>query len=267
MIKTKINQDNSLEILNKLIKHEITRRENMDREFKEMRQQFKESDRRFHESIKKSAKESDRRFKESAKETDRILKESTKEIDRRFKETDRRFKETARRFKETDRKFKETSDLIKESSLKADKYLGIVKDLDRNWGKLVEALVAPGMVEQFKKINLDIDGMTQRVLKRKQGRSIEIDILLLNSSIIIPVEVKTTLNVDAVNEHITKHLNPFKEFFPEYIDKKIYGAVAYINVEENADKYAYRKGLYVLTFGDSDLVVIKNDSKFRPNEW
>ena len=190
-----------------------------------------------------------------------------KETDRRFKDTERRFKDTESRFKDTERIIKETGVQIKESSLKTDKYLGKVKEFDRNWGKLVESLVAPGMVEQFKKINVDIDGMTQRVLKRKQGKTIEIDILLTNSAIIIPVEVKTTLNVDAVNAHIHKHLIPFKGFFPEYIDKKIYGAVAYIHVEEDADRYAYKKGLYVLTFGDNDLVVIKNDPQFKPTVW
>jgi hypothetical protein len=81
---------------------------------------------------------------------------------------------------------------------------------------------------------------------------------------VIPVEVKTTLNVNAVDEHIQKHLIPFKHFFPEYHNKTVYGAVAYIHVEENADRYAYKKGLYVLTFGDNEMVVIKNDKNFIP---
>jgi len=114
---------------------------------------------------------------------------------------------------------------------------------------------------------MDIDGMTQRVLKRKHGKSLEVDILLTNSELIIPVEVKTTLNVEAVNEHIEKHLIPFKTFFPEYKNKSIYGAVAYIHIEENADRYAYKKGLFVLTFGDNDMVVIKNDANFKPVTW
>ena len=210
------------------------------------------------------------RLEKLFQETDRQFKETDlrfKETDRQFKETALRFKETDQQMKETDQKIKETSDLIKESSLKADKYLGKIREFDRNWGKLVESLVAPSMVEQFQKANLEIDGMNQRVLKRKHGKSLEIDILLTNTSIIIPVEVKTTLNVEAVNEHIEKHLIPFKMFFPEYKDKIIYGAVAYIHVEEGADRYAYKKGLFVLTFGDNDLVVIKNDPQFKPVAW
>ena len=175
--------------------------------------------------------------------------------------------ELSARFKDTDQKFKETSQLIKESSNKADKYLGKINELDRNWGKLVESLVAPSIVKQFQKENFEIEGMSQRMMRRKDGKTLEIDALLTNSHIVIPVEVKTTLNVKAVDEHIQKHLIPFKQFFPEYHNKIVYGAVAYIHVEENADRYAYKKGLYVLTFGDNDMVVIKNDKNFKPVEF
>ena len=177
------------------------------------------------------------------------------------------FKEAKKQSQETERKYRETYELIKESSLKTDKYLGKIKEFDRNWGKLIESLVAPGMVAQFQKLNMEINGMTQRVQKKKQGKNIEIDVLLINNKVIIPVEVKTTLDVKAVNEHIEKHLIPFKMFFPEYKDNIVYGAVAYIHKEENADRYAYKKGLFVLTFGDSDLVVIKNDKQFKPIAW
>ena len=113
------------------------------------------------------------------------------------------------------------------------------------------------------KINFTLTPIT----RRKAGKTLEIDALLTNSHIVIPVEVKTTLNVKAVDEHIQKHLIPFKHFFPEYHNKIVYGAVAYIHVEENADRYAYKKGLYVLTFGDNDMVVIKNDKNFKPAEF
>jgi len=131
----------------------------------------------------------------------------------------------------------------------------------------IESLVAPSIVKQFQKENFEIEGMSQRMMRRKAGKTLEIDALLTNNHIVIPVEVKTTLNVNAVDEHIQKHLIPYKHFFPEYHNKIVYGAVAYIHVEENADRYAYKKGLYVLTFGDNDMVVIKNDKNFKPVEF
>jgi len=225
--------------------------------------QSEKRDKAYEKRILEINKELSSRFKETDqrfKETERVLKET-------FKETDQKFKETDQKFKETDQKFKETSQLIKESSKKADKYLGKINEFDRNWGKLVESLVAPSIVKQFQKEKFEIEGMSQRMMRRKAGKTLEIDVLLTNSHIVIPVEVKTTLNVKAVDEHIHKHLIPFKDFFPEYHNKVVYGAVAYIHLEENADRYAYKKGLYVLTFGDNDIVVIQNDKNFKPVQF
>jgi RecB family endonuclease NucS len=156
-------------------------------------------------------------------------------------------------FQETDRKF--------------EKYFGKIKEMDRNWGKLVESLVKPSVAAQFRKRGIPIIGSGQRVEREIGGETIEIDILLTDGDSVVAVEVKTKLTVEHVNEHIEKHLKPFRRFFPEYRDKKVYGAVAYIHLEENADRYAYKNGLFVLTFDVKNMVRIKNDSKFIPKPY
>lgn len=177
------------------------------------------------------------------------------------------FQETDRRFKETDKKFQEAAEQIKETDKKFDKYFHKVKELDRNWGKLVEALVKPSVAAQFRKRGIAVIGSGQQVERMLGADTIEIDILLSDGDSLIAVEVKTTLRIENVDEHLQHHLRPFKRFFPEYQDKKIYGAVAYIHVEENADRYAYKKGLFVLTFTTGDLVTILNDDNFRPQNF
>ncbi len=189
------------------------------------------------------------------------------ETDRQFKETGQRFQETDQRFQETDQRFQEAAQRSKEIDDKFDKYFGKVKELDRNWGKLVEALVKPSVGEQFRKWGIPVHGSGQRVEVHKGGETMEIDILLKNEDALIVVEVKTTLTVAAVNEHIEKRLKPFKRFFPEYRDRTVYGAAAYIHVEENADRYAYKNGLFVLTFAAGDMVEIQNDDRFEPRVW
>jgi hypothetical protein len=42
--------------------------------------------------------------------------------------------------------------------------------------------------------------------------------------------------------------------------------VAGIVIQEDADKYAYKKGLYVLK-QKGEIVEIANDDKFVPREW
>ncbi|RMD72966.1 MAG: DUF3782 domain-containing protein, partial [Cyanobacteria bacterium J149] len=58
----------------------------------------------------------------------------------------------------------------------------------------------------------------------------------------------------------------FKEFFPEYSQKQVYGAVAGIEIEEGADKYAYRQGLFVLTQSGENVVIV-NGAEFQPKTW
>jgi len=219
--------------------------------FQQVWEMFQETDRRF--------KETDKKFQETAQQI--------KETGERFKETDKQFKETGERFKETDERFKETDKQFKETDKKFDKYFHKVKELDRNWGKLVEALVRPSVAAQFRKRGIPVIGSGQQVERILGADTIEIDILLSDGDSLIAVEVKTTLRIENVDEHVQNHLRPFKRFFPEYQDKKIYGAVAYIHVEENADRYAYKKGLFVLTFTTGDLVTILNDDNFRPQNF
>jgi len=196
-----------------------------------------------------------------------VIEQGFQKVWQMFQETDRKFKETDRKFQETDREFQETKQMFQESDRKFDKYFGKIKEMDRNWGKLVESLVKPSVATQFRKRGIPIIGSGQRVEREIGGETMEIDILLTNGDSVVAVEVKTKLTVEHVNEHIEKHLKPFRRFFPEYQDKKVYGAVAYIHLEENSDRYAYKNGLFVLTFDAKNMVKIKNDSKFIPKTY
>jgi len=211
----------------------------------------------------------------SAKENEYVTIEELKLL---MKQVFKTLDESAQQIKENERLMNESNQQMKESNQefdrkfdrlfgKYDKLFGKVGELDRNWGKLVEALVEPSLTAQFKNRGIPVDGSSRRVKKKKGGQQLEIDILLDCDDVIIAVEVKTTLSVQDINEHIDKHLKPFKEFFPEHKHKKLYGAVAYINVDENADRYAYKQGLFVLGFAENDMVEIKNDDQFIPKTY
>jgi len=61
-------------------------------------------------------------------------------------------------------------------------------------------------------------------------------------------------------------LGKFRDFFPEYAQMQIYGAVAGIGIEAEAYRYAYRQGLFVLA-QKGDSVAILNDAEFIPKAW
>ena len=60
------------------------------------------------------------------------------------------------------------------------------------------------------------------------------------------MEVKSSLGVNDINELI-EDLTEFRTFFPEYSQKQLYGAVAGIEIEEGANKYAYPEMLNPVT--------------------
>jgi len=76
----------------------------------------------------------------------------------------------------------------------------------------------------------------------------EIDLLLVNGDALVVVEVKSTLKVEHVRK-LLDDLEAFLNFFPEYGDYRRFGAVAALGIDESADRYAYRQGLFVLTLG------------------
>ena len=195
------------------------------------------------------------KLSEEIKELKQIVEKTSKELDKRFKETDQKFKETDRRleerFKETDKKIKELSNLF-----------------TTQWGKLVEALVEPGVVNLFKERGIDVHYTARRIeVEDKKRRKIaEYDLVLVNDKEVVIIEVKTTVKKEDVDYFLEK-LSKVREHLRSLVkDKKIYGAIAGINFEEGVDRYAYRCGLFVLR-SEGGIIRIANDPDFRPKVW
>jgi len=156
-------------------------------------------------------------------------------------------------------------EILRETDRKIQEVSKQISDLTGSWGKFVEAMVEPGVVRLFGERGIEIEGTHQRVKKRRDGDEMEIDILGINKEWVIAVEVKTMLKVEDVVEH-EERLGKFRKFFPEYADRKLIGAVAGMRMEESADRYAYRRGFFVLA-QTGETVKILNDEKFQPKVW
>ena len=50
------------------------------------------------------------------------------------------------------------------------------------------------------------------------------------------------------------------------LSNELYGALAGIHIEEGADKFAYRRGLFVLGSGEG-MIKILNDEDFKPKNF
>jgi len=166
-------------------------------------------------------------------------------------------------FAEQSKSFEER---LTKSQTDFDKKLG---QLAGTWGKFVAEMVKPKIVELFKEKGIQIETTIQSVEGFKDGQKYyEIDLLLINSNVAVVVEVKSSLSIDDVNEHLER-IEKIRKISPKRIDLSgvtIYGAVAGMIVEGDADKYAYKKGLFVLR-QRGNIVEIVNDFKFEPKEW
>lgn len=190
---------------------------------------------------------------------------TTKEMEKSIREVWELFKETDQRFKETDQQIKATDRQIKETDRKVAEAIKAVADLGGKWGHFVEGLVAPATERLFKHWGIELDKVFTRVKARKNGGMMEIDVLAINGEYAVLIEVKSTLGMDDVKEHLAQ-LERFKTFFPEYRDRNILGAVAGIVIDEGVDRYAYQQGLFVIA-QSGETVKILNDEKFKPRTW
>ncbi|ABD42813.1 conserved hypothetical protein [Methanospirillum hungatei JF-1] len=196
--------------------------------------------------------ETDKRFKE----TDKILTEKFQETDRllteKFQETDRILTE---KFQETDNKFKET-----------DKKLNKLEQLfTSQWGKLVESLVEGDVIKILNERGIEVTDTLRRRTGRRDGIDYEFDIIAINGTDIVIIEVKTTLRPGDVRDFLKK-LKQAKNWMPEYSDKNIYGAMAFISEDAGTAAMAEKKGLFVIrATGDSASII--NQENFQPKIW
>ena len=202
---------------------------------------------------------------ESQKETDRQLEELTeaqKAGAHRQQAIDRQLEELATVQKDSARRIEASSKKVDEQISRVDKQ---ISDLGGAWGRFAEDLVAPACERLFLNRGIPVDQVSQRVKRRRDGQTIEIDILVVNQGHVLAVEVKSSLDVEDVREFI-EDLQRFRTFFPQYADMQLYGAVAGIGINSDADRYAYRQGLFVLTQSGESISIL-NDEKFEPKVW
>jgi hypothetical protein len=188
---------------------------------------------------------------QSQKETNRMMQET----DRKMKDTDNKIKEVfaglANQSRDTDRKMAETDRRINKLFGKSGYDIG----------RMVEAIVEPACMKLFRARGIDVRFTMRRLESDIPGREMELDILMLNGAELVAVEVKSMMNGGDVTQWIKK-LGRLRLSFTQYGTHKIYGAVAALEYGGNADRFAHKKGLFVLRWSD-DLMTLANSSDFQ----
>ena len=224
----------SRERMDRLEKFAETSRLEYEQRVREINEERKASDKR----IEEYRRESDRRMEESRKETEREVEEMLAKTHSEVKEM---LAETHREVKEM---FAETNASIRRVSVE---FLGVT-------GHIVEGLVSSSTEKIFKDAGFDLhdSGKNLRRELASEDKQMEVDAMLGNEKLVVPVEVKANFTQKKVKRFLHK-MEMFRKFFPEYADKEVVAAIAAINYEAGVADFAHEEGLLVIRVSSDDI--------------
>ncbi|MGA1262994.1 MAG: DUF3782 domain-containing protein [Prochlorothrix sp.] len=244
-----------------------------------------EADRRAAEADRRAA-EADRRAAEFTAQMAQSKAEADRraaEADRRAAEADRRAAEADRRAADLDRRIADLAVQMDRSRAEADRRAveaekrlaraeaiaaqanQAVNALSSRWGAFVENLVAPAALRLFQDQGLAVQEVYQRVKSERGSENLEIDILVVNDTVAVAIEVKSRLTQRNLRQFL-KNLDRFKTAFPHYADYDLYAAVAAIEMDGDVDRYAINQGLFLIQ-QSGESVKISNNQGFIPRAW
>ncbi len=191
--------------------------------------------------------------------------EQIKETDRQMKESDKQMKESGKQLKEA---LAETDKRLKESILETKELKQMLFGLGSNLGQITEDYFY-NSVATDKTINgIKYDYISRNLKMEGKNLNGEYDIVLINSSRLLVIEVKQKPHIKDVEKFAAKQLPIFKKLFPMYANFKVYGAIAGMTFDKNTIDYALENGLYVLTQNqESKNMQMLNNEEFEAKEF
>lgn len=209
--------------------------------------------------MRENSEETKRLMRENLEETRRLMRESSEETDRKL----------AAISAEGDRHMAEIRREIRESSAAVDRQIAAINkkigDLGNRLGEFVENMVRPAALRLFRERGIAVHQVLTDIEVDEGEDGMQIDLLVVNATQAVMVEVKSKLTQPDVDEHLER-LAKFKQMMPRYADVQAMGAIAAMVIPKDLARYAYRKGLFVLA-QTGDNMSILNDPRFQPRIW
>ena len=136
------------------------------------------------------------------------------------------------------------------------------------WGKIAESLVRGELIGLMKeRFGVVLDDVSLRMGGKYNGKQWEIDVVGVNSDIVVIVEVKTTLNTNNTTEFIRNTVHRFPKLVKRHRKSRIYAGIAYVKTSSNEAsvvKHAEDNGLFVIkVINNTNRIVNSADFKLR----
>ncbi|MCA2507057.1 DUF3782 domain-containing protein [Microcystis sp. M62BS1] len=159
----------------------------------------------------------------------------------------------------------ELSQAQKETDKQINRVSQQIGELGNRLGEFVEWQVRPAVVRLFQERGIDVHEFHPGISVKRDNEGLEIDLLVVNDTDAILVEVKSKLTQRDVDEHLQR-LAKFKRLMPRFRDVKALGAVAAMIVPNEVASYACRQGLFVLVQSGENVIIL-NDAECTPRVW
>ena len=140
--------------------------------------------------------------------------------------------------------------------------------MNRKWGELAnkmgtlaEDIVAPNLP----RVARDLFGCEKpelyavRMRKTKGPETREYDVILACAGHVLVNETRSSLQSRDVDGMIAD-LKDFRDFFPEYTDRKLVGILASLYVDESIIRFAASKGILVMAMGEETMQLFNADA-------
>ncbi|MBF0538023.1 MAG: DUF3782 domain-containing protein [Nitrospirae bacterium] len=243
----------------------LDRRERQDaervRQAAEDIRQMQEDTRQMKEAMRISSERVDAQLAKTDAQIEKTEAQLAK-TEAQLAKTDAQLEKTDAQLAMSETTLREAREQLTKTEKAVERAVNAVNALTGKWGNFVVGLVFPATKKMFKERGIDLKKVHRSVQSDIEGAKMEIDIMGVSSQYIVAIEIKSTLEVNDVNDHLER-LAKFKQAFDEYTNRIVIGAVSGIVINEGVDKYAYHSGLFVI--GESgDTVMILNDNKFVP---
>lgn len=141
--------------------------------------------------------------------------------------------------------------------------------LNRSMGELIETLIAARLWKKFPQYDLKRAYQRVPIYDEKNEIRTDIDILLVNTTLCMAVEVKRELDrTDDVDRHL-KRMRFIRQYPPPLItpDKQLLGAMAGGVVDPDVKDYAYQCGFFVLELRGESVRLVPPPENFEPAQW
>jgi hypothetical protein len=233
---------------------------------REAAERSKETDRK----LEKSRAEFDQRMEKSRLEFDQRMEKSRAEFDQRIEKSRAEFDQRIEKSRlEFDQRVAEHDRMIADGKERMDKLSANLGGIGNSLGDMAEGLMASDLYDTFSALGLDFDSsIANYVVKDKKTKRelVEVDMLLVNGTIAMAVETKTTMTIGDVDKHVNRLKLLRSAPNSLFANRTLYGAIAGVKMSKKARLRALINGFYVVELA-GNTIKVNMPEDWKPKTW